>query len=162
MLAKEGRFVLEFANKRNLKAILRWALGRQAENPFHPRPYEFVPINFNFHPQWMCRQWESAGLYHDAQLALSYLRLRWLKRHVPANILARLDGWLQRPGGAYPLAPSVMVRLRPGADAPSFTAEPLFRCLACGGALEPGSAGLHCPGCGRSWPQRNGVYDFKE
>ncbi|MGQ9667334.1 MAG: class I SAM-dependent methyltransferase [Anaerolineae bacterium] len=161
VLAREGRFILEFANKRNLKAILRHALGRQAENPFHPQPYEFAPINFNFHPLWMRRQWESAGLHHDVLLALSYFRVLWLKKHVPANVLARLDGWLQRPGGAYPITPSVMVRLRPGTDALPFTAEPLFRCLACSGALEPGPAGLYCPQCGRSWPPHDGVYDFK-
>ncbi|MGC8825484.1 MAG: class I SAM-dependent methyltransferase, partial [Anaerolineae bacterium] len=65
VLAKDGTFVLEFANKRNLKAILRYALRRQAENPFAFPPYEFAPINFNYHPGWMRRQWESAGLFCD-------------------------------------------------------------------------------------------------
>ncbi len=160
-LAREGCLILEFANKRNLKAILRYALRRQAENPFHPQPYE-LPLNFNFHPGWMRRQWEAAGLRHDAQLALSYFRVRWLKQRVPAHILAGMDAWLQRPGGAYPLTPSVMVRLLPTAEAAPFAAEPLFRCLQCGGPLKEEPAGLRCPACGRSWPAADGVYDFKE
>jgi SAM-dependent methyltransferase len=162
VLAREGAFVLEFANKRNLKAVLRYALRRQAENPFHLLPYEFAPLNFNYHPEWMRRQWEAAGLRHEAQLGVSYFRVLWLKKHVPADALARLDGWLQRPGGAYPIAPSVIVRLRPTGDPQPFTAEPLFRCLACNSGLEPAPTGLHCPACGRSWPQHEGVYDFKE
>jgi SAM-dependent methyltransferase len=161
-LAKDGAFILEFANKRNLKAVLRYALRRQAENPFHLPPYEFAPLNFNYHPEWMRRQWEAAGLRHEAQLGVSYFRVLWLKKHVPTKALARLDGWLQRPGGAYPIAPSVMVRLRPTGDPQPFTAEPLFRCLACNSGLEPAPTGLHCPACGRSWPQHEGVYDFKE
>ena len=50
VLAPGGSYVLEFANKRNLKGIARWVLRRQAENPFDHRPHEFVPLNWNFHP----------------------------------------------------------------------------------------------------------------
>ncbi len=161
VLASEGAFVLEFANKRNLKAILRYALRRQAENPVALPPYEFAPINFNYHPQWMRQQWEAAGLRRDAQLAVSYFRVRWLKKHLPATALARIDSWLQRPGGAYPITPSVMVRLRPTGVTQPFRAEPLFRCLDCDSGLEPAVDGLRCPTCGRSWPQHDGVFDFK-
>ena len=39
ILAESGTFVLEFASKRHLKAILRYALRRQQWNPFDPDPY---------------------------------------------------------------------------------------------------------------------------
>ena len=38
-----GAYVLEFANKRNLKAILRHLTGKQASDPFDDEPFEFVP-----------------------------------------------------------------------------------------------------------------------
>jgi ubiquinone/menaquinone biosynthesis C-methylase UbiE len=44
-------FVLEFPNKRNLKAILRWLLRRQDWNPFRQGAVEFATLNFNFHPK---------------------------------------------------------------------------------------------------------------
>ena len=44
-------FILEYANKRNLKSILRYALGRQTWNPYTLDPVEFAPLNFDFHPR---------------------------------------------------------------------------------------------------------------
>ena len=57
-----GTAIIEHANKQNLKAVFRWALGRQAWSPFAPDPVEFVELNFNFHPAWMRRQFSAAGL----------------------------------------------------------------------------------------------------
>ncbi len=51
VLASNATFILEFANKRNLKAIARFALGRQEWNPFTPEPVEFAKLNFDFHPR---------------------------------------------------------------------------------------------------------------
>jgi ubiquinone/menaquinone biosynthesis C-methylase UbiE len=39
ILAGGGTYALEFASKRHLKAILRYALGRQRWSPFDPDPY---------------------------------------------------------------------------------------------------------------------------
>lgn len=51
VLHSNGIFILEFANKLNLKAILRYLLGRQAWNPFTLAPVEFAKLNFDFHPK---------------------------------------------------------------------------------------------------------------
>ena len=48
ILAPGGAFVLEFANKRNLKAILRYFVRRQNWSPFDREPVEFVKLNFDF------------------------------------------------------------------------------------------------------------------
>ena len=50
VLHTDGTFLLEFANKRNLKAILRWLLRRQDWNPFDREPVEYVELNYDFHP----------------------------------------------------------------------------------------------------------------
>ena len=50
-----ANFILEFANKRNMKSILRYALRRQTWSPFAPESVEFAPLNFDFHPR-MCTQ----------------------------------------------------------------------------------------------------------
>ncbi|MEN4100765.1 MAG: class I SAM-dependent methyltransferase, partial [Anaerolineaceae bacterium] len=49
-------FILEYANKRNLKSILRYAIKQQSWNPFSPEPVEFAPLNFDFHPDTV-RTW---------------------------------------------------------------------------------------------------------
>ncbi len=53
VLHTQGAFLLEYANKRHLKAILRYLAGRQAWSPFALPPYEFVRLNYDFHPAWM-------------------------------------------------------------------------------------------------------------
>jgi len=56
VLRPAGVFILEFANKRNLKAILRFLMGRQTWDPFSHEPVEFAELNFDFHPARV-RQW---------------------------------------------------------------------------------------------------------
>ena len=53
VLADNGKFILEYANKRNLKAILRHLFGFNQWNPYTLEPIEFVELNFNFHPDYM-------------------------------------------------------------------------------------------------------------
>src|SRR5260370_32779043 len=45
-LAPGATFVLEYANKHNLKAIVRYLLRLQAWSPYAPEPIEFVKLNF--------------------------------------------------------------------------------------------------------------------
>ena len=56
-----GCYILEFASKQHLKAILRYWLRRQRWSPFLPEPVEFAALNFDFHPRWIHRQLVTAG-----------------------------------------------------------------------------------------------------
>lgn len=109
-----GLYVLEFANKRNLKAILRYLAGRgrSGEQPFSLDPYEFVPLNVDYHPAYVRWELQVAGFTPEEQLAVSHFRLPVLKRLVPAHTLAQLDGLLQAPAAPLTLGPSVMLRTR--------------------------------------------------
>ena len=163
VLAGRGSFLFEFANKRNLKAIVRYLLRRQPWSPFDRAPIEFVTLNFNFHPAWMAERWTEAGLRPDAVRSLSHFRLAPLKRAIRPASLARADGFFQPTGAWLRYTPSLLARLRQAqapADAPAASGP--FRCLACGGtALMPSDAALHCPACGKDWPAAGGLYDFK-
>ena len=105
-------FILEFANKRNLKAILRWLLHRQAWNPFDPAPIEFARLNFDFHPRAV-RGWLSqAGFETERQLTVSHFRMGLLKRLFPTRLLLALDALLQPTGNLIQISPSVFLRAR--------------------------------------------------
>ncbi len=107
-----GSYVTEYANKRNLKAIARWLLRRQPDNPFSAQPYEFVPLNIDFHPDFIEGTLAEAGLTVDDQLAVSIFRIALVKRLVPAAWLAAIDQALQRPLAPLRLTPSMFLRAR--------------------------------------------------
>ena len=68
-------FILEFANKRNAKSIARYLLRKQTWSPFDKDPYEFVPLNFDFHPQWMLQTIRNSGFDIEEELAISNFRI---------------------------------------------------------------------------------------
>lgn len=160
-------FILEFANKQNIKAILRYLLGRQAWSPFTPEPVEFAALNFDFHPAAVNVWLREAGFRVEKTRTVSHFRLALLKRLVPARILARLDGLVQWTGEFWQWTPSVFVRARVIEEAPASPppqeAAHWFKCLACGHApLEKAGEALVCPHCAKRWPVREGIYDFRE
>jgi len=172
LLHQDSTAVLEYANKRNLKAVLRWLTRRQQWSPFNREPLEFVAMNFDFHPGWMAAEMKNAGLRVDERFGASHFRLPALKRALPARLLARLDSRLFHIGGRFPLAPSVFVRAaapdpaeRPQSEVGPGEVDPaqLFRCPSC--AAHPlaalGPSQLQCPSCARKFGQKDGIWDFK-
>jgi len=159
-------FVLEFANKRNLKAILRYLARRQSWSPFAPEPVEFIQLNFDFHPAWMEGRLREAGFSVKNTLCVSHFRWAALKRLIPAWTLAAMDGTLQGIGAwrALRLTPSIFVRLQ--APARNRVAPPgtrlAFRCPACKSERVTESPdAVMCDECGRAWPVREGIYEFR-
>lgn len=162
ILAPGGSLVLEFANKRNVKAILRYLTGGQDWSPFDRQPVEFVPLNFDFHPAWIERQLSRVGLHVHDRRAVSTFRLNLLKRWVPTTLLVTLDRVCQPAGGFLPLSPSVFVRCEALADKSLHQPTSLFRCTACHAtSLEEQPGGLSCTACGSTFPVQDGIYNFK-
>lgn len=160
-------FILEFANKLNLKAILRYWLGRQSWNPFTLEPVEFVKLNFDFHPKAIRNWLTELGFKIEKTLTVSHFRLGFLKRFIPAKLLAALDGLLQPTGAFVQVTPSVFVKAmikgeRKQATTPVNVFE-LFKCPECGhGNLYDKKDHLHCTFCNADWNVVDGIYDFRE
>lgn len=166
VLAEKAIFLLEYANKQNLKAIARYALRRQTWSPFTLEPIEFAPLNFDFHPRAV-RAWLSqAGFRLERQVTVSHFRVGWMKRALPTRMLVALDRWAGTTGDLWQLSPSVFSRA--SAIGASTTAKGFFQCPACGGSTLEEVApvhdptGLRCSTCHRLWPLHDGIYDFKE
>jgi SAM-dependent methyltransferase len=153
-------FILEYANKRNLKAIVRWALARQDWSPFDWTPVEFARLNYDFHPAAV-RAWAAAAMFHvEREIPVSHLRLGWLKRHVPTRALLAVEAALQRLGRLWLYTPSVFLRAR--ATGPAATAASPWRCPACRSLeVREDEHGVACGDCGRVWEKRDGIYDFR-
>ena len=167
VLRSNAVFILEFANKLNLKSILRYITGRQKWNPFSLEPVEFVKLNFDFHPKAIRKWLGELGFSIEKTLTVSHFRLGLLKRIVPARLLAALDGLFQPTGEFWQFTPSVFVKARikdtVHDDEVSLSVIDLFKCPDCEGEkLEEMNDHLHCPICESNWAVLDGIYDFRE
>jgi len=161
VMAPEGVFIREFANKHNLKAMLRYLLGKQSWSPYTREPVEFTELNFDFHPQSVRDYLRRAGFSIEKQLTVSHFRLDALKQRVPTRFLAGLDGLLQWTGAFIQISPSVFTRCQASEAGEKAEKEALFQCPACGAALEEQDQTLECERCGRKWECRDGIYDLR-
>ena len=154
-------FILEYANKRNLKAMLRYAVGTQQWRPYDEAPIEFVNLHFDFHPRYIQKTLIEAGFEPGRRLPVSYLRAGLLKRLLPARMMAGMDAILQHSGLLY--SPSIFTQNRVAGERPSALTNQLFKCPVCSSTdLNDGDERLICAECGRHWSKSNGVYDFRE
>lgn len=162
VMAPGGTFILEFANKLNLKAILRYWLGKQKWSPFTQEPVEFVVLNYDFHPAAVRKWLTDLGFHIERVLAVSHFRMGWLKRLVPTAILVWLDSLLQWTGALWQLTPSIFLKAVAGGEE-TLQATGFFKCPNCGNSqLQETAVQVACPACGSRWAIEGGIYDFRE
>jgi SAM-dependent methyltransferase len=161
-LAGGSVFILEYANKLNLKAMLRYSLGKQPWNPFSPEPVEFAALNYDFHPATVRAWLQGSGFAVERQLTVSHFRIGLLKRIFPTRFLVWLDSGAQLTGDLWQFSPSVFARCSAIGPAQPLPEESQFRCPACGHSPLPDTAPeIVCPACLRSFPVKDGIYDFR-
>ncbi len=112
ILRPGGALVLEFANKRHLKSVVKYALRRQRWSPFSPEPYEYRPLHFDHSPDEIRRLLRATGFRIGPSRTASLFRVGALKRRVPARVLAGIERPLQAPLGVLAVGPSVYLRAR--------------------------------------------------
>ena len=167
VLEPGGTFILEFANKQNLKSILRYLLGKQKWSPFTLEPVEFVKLNFDFHPRAIRKWLEELGFAIEKTLALSHFRVGFLKRIIPTRILVYLDSLLQWTGSFWKFTPSIFVKAIAGRNgSPPHRQDDIltyFKCPACAHSpLAQNHDYLQCASCNKKWQVKDGIYDFRE
>jgi ubiquinone/menaquinone biosynthesis C-methylase UbiE len=167
VLEPGGIFILEFANKQNLKSILRYLLGKQKWSPFTLEPVEFVKLNFDFHPKAVRKWLESLGFAIEKTLALSHFRVGFLKRIIPTNILVFLDSLFQWTGAFWQFTPSLFVKaIVRWNDIPPHKQDDIlsyFKCPDCAHSpLVEKHNYMECTKCKKKWEVKDGIYDFRE
>jgi hypothetical protein len=168
VMASGGVFILEFANKLNLKAIFRYLIGRQKWSPFTLEPVEFVELNFDFHPKTVRNWLKELGFSIESTLTLSHFRVGFLKRFVPTGILVFFDSIFQWTGALWQYTPSVFVKAvgekqASGSEKRALSTLEFFKCPDCGHSpLTDRTAYLECSSCEKKWEFKDGLYDFRE
>ena len=159
VLAENAVFILEFANKRNLKSMLRYLLGRQKWSPYSPEPVEYLELNFDFHPKAV-RQWmKDTGFTIERAITVSHFRVGFLKRLIPTGALAFLDSLAGLTGNLWQLSPSVFLRSAAAGTTPREIG--FFACPACGQPLKDTPPKIVCSKCAHTYTVKDGIYDFR-
>ncbi|MBM4409316.1 MAG: methyltransferase domain-containing protein [Chloroflexi bacterium] len=112
VLKPGGVLVMEFANKRHLKSILRWATRRQRWSPFNRQAHEYLPLHWDRSPAEIRDLLETAGLRITRTRTASLFRLPALRRRVSSGTLSAIERPLQAPLGLLAVGPSVFLRAR--------------------------------------------------
>jgi len=162
-LRPNGTLILEFANKRNLKAIMRYFLRLQNWNPFNAETVEYNQLNYNFHPKTITRWLNNSGFAVGQTRSVSHFRWNILKRIIPTDVLVTVDSLLQFTGPLWQLTPSIMLSAKASDTGSTAKSDVLFKCTICSSNnLEHSSNYLICPTCGRICVIKDGIYDFKK
>lgn len=162
VLTQNATFILEYANKRNLKSMLRYLLGKQKWSPYTAEPVEYLELNFDFHPAAIRTWMKEAGFRIERTITVSHFRLALLKRAIPTGLLAGLDSLAGFTGGLWQLSPSVFLKTTALNGTPEKT-KPTggFCCPACREPLEDTPPLIRCAKCERTYPVKDGIYDFR-
>jgi ubiquinone/menaquinone biosynthesis C-methylase UbiE len=162
VLQTHSTFILEFANKRNLKSIARYLLRKQTWNPFSCDPIEFEKLNFDFHPKTIRKWLKDLDFHIQKSLSVSHFRMKWFKKHIPLNILIRMDSLLQWSGSWCQYTPSVFIKSILLAKKPVAKPGAFFKCPKCGATeLDEKKGFVVCKRCKRRYPIKNNIYDFR-
>lgn len=162
ILSDDACFILEFANKHNLKAMLRHTMGKQDWNPNELDPVEFVELNFNFHPDYVQQELSKADFSTQKRIPVSFFRLDFLKNRVPINILASMDSVAQKTG--WMVSPSIFTKNTMTGQYGNHVSEArdaIFASPETGGELRR-EGDLLIDEQGTRWQIHDGIYDFKE
>ncbi len=156
-----GRYVLEFANKRNLKAIGRYLLKKQAWSPFDKAPVEFVELNFDFHPAYIREQLLAYGFTPQQTLSSSHFRVPFLKKAIPTDLLVKLDKAVQPTGRLWTLTPQTFILSENPKHGKISDPNHFFACPKCKTPIFEEDERLNCEKCDIVWKKEGGVYIFK-
>lgn len=161
VLQPGATFILEYANKLNLKSILRYWLGKQKWSPFSPEQVEYIPLNFDFHPRTVRRWLQETRFNLLRTLTVSHFRVGFLKRIVPTRLLVWLDSLASLTGNCWQLTPSVFLKTQATQTGNTAADGEFFACPNCGAALADTPPLLRCTSCGKEYPVKDGIYDLR-
>ena len=161
VMAENSLFLLEFANKRNLKSVFRWLGRKQTWNPFSPEQVEFVKLNYNFHPKTILETLKQSGFENEKSLGVSFFRADWFKNHIEHDRLVRWDTSLQDKKLFNGYTPSMFTLNRAVGSSETPAPGSFFSCPVCSHALPEVKATQVCPGCSHEWQYSQGIYEFR-
>lgn len=110
ILKDKGLFILEFANKRNLKNIFKFIFGKLKQSPFSPEPYMIGENIQDNHPRVIIGYFKKNDLKINKIISVSNLRAGFLKRKLSLGNLLRLENISQGLLSLCKPGPSIFIK----------------------------------------------------
>jgi len=164
-----GLYFLEFANKRNLKNILRFFAGRVDTSPFNLIPSQVGETILNFHPKFISGILKKRNFTIKKSISVSNFRLNLLKKFPGTKTLIVFEKIYQKFFFFILLGPSIFLKSVLNESRPEVASrnkrvnlEDILICASCGKAsLILNKDEIKCRNCGSKFIKENGIYNFK-
>lgn len=166
VLKNGGLFMLEFANKRNLKNILKFFLKKIKVSPFNSEPYQVGETILNFHPKQIKQLLKSESFEIKKALSVSNFRISFLKKHFSIGFLLFWERVYQYLFSFLGLGPSIFLKSVLKGNKINdleFNFLDILSCPVCKNEkLTFGQAGkILCENCSSNFSVNEGIYNFK-
>lgn len=166
ILKNEGTLITNYRNRRDLRNMLRFALGLSHNRPFrlaHDDPSGGNKLQAYTHPRFARNMLESAGFRIKRVRGTSFFGgkvLRLLSN--PAGMEAPLSGLL----GRFQLSPLIFVeaQLARGVKKPkepAWSLNDILACPDCKRNLDFDGLKYYCAACDVGYPLTEGIIDFR-
>ncbi|MGM0366427.1 MAG: methyltransferase domain-containing protein [Actinomycetota bacterium] len=162
-----GTYILEFANKRNAKNILRGLVGRMDTSPYSLTPSRVGETILNYHPAYILGMLAQREFKVLKMLSVSNFRLQAVKKIVPLKALLALENFYQNVFSLLNFGPSIFLKAellkKPKNYVRPEGIEDILACPQCSQPelnLEPDR--VRCTVCGREYPVKGGIFNFKQ
>ncbi len=170
ILKKDSVFILEFANKKNLKNILKFIFGKTASSPFSPEPLYIGETIRNYHPKEILKEIQKSGLQVKRLISVSNFRMAFLKNRIRAGILNKAENTAQSIFSFLRLGPSIFIKASKPKEGNAYEGSDLsgisgiIMCPSCrnneSGFLITEN-GITCSKCSRRFKITDGIYDLR-
>jgi len=168
ILKSGGLYFLEFANKRNLKNILRFFTGKIDTSPFNLDPSRVGETILNFHPGYIYKFLKERNFLINKIISVSNFRLDFFKKIPGTRTLLFFERIHEIFFFFNSGAPSVFLKCllnKPGPGEESEKEVKMEDMLVCSFCKKPALVfykdKIRCSNCGRTFTVRDGIFDFK-
>lgn len=110
ILKNEGLYFLEFANKRNLKNILRYFIGKMDTSPFNLIPSQIGETILNFHPKYITSFLHERNFIIKRLISVSNFRSELLKKCISTKLLLLFENMYQNFFSSISIGPSIFLK----------------------------------------------------
>lgn len=103
-------YLFEFANKRNLKNILRFIVGKMDTSPFDPVPLQIGETIRNYHPKEIYKKLKQRDIRIERIISVSNFRLGILKKIFGNRLLLFFENIYQKVFSFITWGPSIFIK----------------------------------------------------